>query len=148
MIGSPKLFPERKRIKLLLVEDDMADIQLMREALKDAGEWCDLTVATTGAQALDMLFRRGKYKSLEPPDLVLLDIQLPILSGHEVLNAIKCYSPLNLLPVIILSTSQSRCEWVRVKSRMLVSASRENASVNSVEFKTQKEVVFIQGYSL
>src|SRR5438445_12525232 len=79
----------------------------MREALKDTGKWCDLTVASTGAEALDMLFRRGKYRSLEIPDLVLLDIRLPILSGHEVLNAIKCHSPLSLLPVIILSTSQA-----------------------------------------
>ncbi len=83
----------------------MADVRLLREALAEAGDWCDLTVATTGAQALDMLFRRGRYNDLDAPDLVLLDIRLPILNGHEVLSAIKAHAPLNMLPVIILSTS-------------------------------------------
>jgi chemotaxis family two-component system response regulator Rcp1 len=96
-----------ERMRILLVEDDLADIRLLREALKDAGDWCDLEVARTGAQALDMLLQRGSYSTYKLPHLVLLDIRLPILSGHEVLNAIKAYAPLNVLPIIILSTSES-----------------------------------------
>jgi CheY-like chemotaxis protein len=98
-----------KTVRILLVEDDPADARLVYEAFSEIGpQCCELTVAQTGAQALDMLFQRGKYSDYVLPDLVLLDIRLPILSGHEVLNAIRSNSPVNSLPVLILSTSQNQ----------------------------------------
>src|SRR5205085_1027662 len=57
------------------------------------------------AEALDMLFQRGRFREQKLPDLILLDLNLPILSGHEVLTALKACPPLNLIPVVILTTS-------------------------------------------
>lgn len=95
-------------VRILLIEDDPADARLLHEAFAEVGaEGCELTIAATGAQALDMLFQRGKYKDYILPDMILLDIRLPILSGHEVLNAVRAYQPFNVIPVLILSTSQS-----------------------------------------
>lgn len=97
----------RKLLEVLFVEDDPTDVRLLVEALSECTAWCHLTTATNGAQALDILFQRGQYRDRALPDLILLDLNLPILSGLEVLNAIKANDRLSLMPVVILSTSQN-----------------------------------------
>jgi CheY-like chemotaxis protein len=97
----------QQHVRILLVEDDPADARLLHEAFAELRvEGCELTNATNGAQALDMLFQRGKYKEFILPDIILLDIRLPILSGHEVLNAIRANPAFAVIPIIVLSTSQ------------------------------------------
>src|SRR5438270_14090169 len=96
----------KKLLHVLFVEDDPADVRLLLEALTECSTWCYLTIANDGAQALDMLFQRGKYHNLGPPDMVLMDLNLPILSGHEVLNAMKAHHILGQIPVLVLSNSQ------------------------------------------
>jgi CheY-like chemotaxis protein len=97
----------RQHIRILLIEDDPADARLLGEAFAEIRlEGCELTTASNGAQALDMLFQRGKYNKYLLPDIILLDIRLPILSGHEVLNVIRANPAFGVIPVIILSTSQ------------------------------------------
>ena len=99
---------ESKRLlHMLFVEDDPTDVRLLYEALSEGSTWCYLTTANNGAQALDMLFQRGKYKDQRLPDMILLDLNLPILTGHEVLNAIKAHHILGQIPVLVLSNSQS-----------------------------------------
>src|SRR5690606_28880712 len=61
-----------------------------------------------GADALDFVFNRGNYKEEDRPDLILLDINLPIYSGHEVLKKIKEDPSLKTIPVIMLTTSASQ----------------------------------------
>jgi two-component system, chemotaxis family, response regulator Rcp1 len=86
---------------ILLVEDNAADVRLMREVLKQGARHLNLHVAGDGEQALAMLAREPE------PDLVLLDLNLPGLPGREVLARMKADARLKHIPVIVLSTSRS-----------------------------------------
>jgi CheY-like chemotaxis protein len=101
------LITTRKSIRVLVVEDNPADVVLLREALRDAGIRHELTVVDDGTRALDYLHRRAEYSDAPTPDLVLLDINLPTMSGHDVLRHIKDHEQLCCLPVIVLSSSSS-----------------------------------------
>lgn len=94
-------------LHILSVEDDPTDIRLLHEALKESESWCYMSSARNGAEALDILFQRGKYKSRKLPDLIILDLNLPIITGHEVLLAVKANDTLASIPVLVLSTSQN-----------------------------------------
>lgn len=61
-----------------------------------------------GQEALDFLKKQGEYSEAEKPDLILLDINIPIFSGHEVLEEIKQDENLKKIPVIMLTTSSNR----------------------------------------
>lgn len=89
--------------KILLVEDNPGDAELMRLAFETAGINCDLQVADSGEKALDYL------EAPEPsaPQLILLDLNLPGMSGHDVLRRIKSNAALKCIPVIALSSSAS-----------------------------------------
>lgn len=91
-------------VEILLVEDNPGDVQLFRSVLSGPHH---ITVAINGAEALDILFQRGQFKDSQRPDLVVLDLNLPLLNGHEVLNAIKANSRLRSIPTIIFSVSDS-----------------------------------------
>lgn len=91
-------------ISILLVEDNEGDIMLTKEALEDAKILIDLDVKKDGKQAIDFLSRLA---SADMPDLVLLDVNLPKKSGHEVLKFIKEHEGLRHIPVIMLTTSSS-----------------------------------------
>ena len=93
---------------ILLVEDNPDDVELTRIAFEEAGSEHALEVASDGAQALDYLFARGKHADrLEKPlpAVVLLDLNLPKLSGREVLQALRADPRTRALPVVVLTTS-------------------------------------------
>ncbi|MEO5563330.1 MAG: response regulator [Chitinophagaceae bacterium] len=90
-------------IEILLVEDNEGDIVLTREALKEGRIKNKISVAKDGQEALNML---AAATSL--PDLILLDINLPKISGLEVLMNIKKDDRLRSIPVIMLSTSEEQ----------------------------------------
>lgn len=98
---------QKKTIHILLVEDNEGDILLIKEAFEEAKIIIDMTVVTDGQAALDFLYRKKPYENAENPDLVLLDINLPILNGHEVLKHIKNDETLKSTPIIMLTTSSS-----------------------------------------
>lgn len=100
-------------IEILMVEDNPGDVRLTREALKGGKVWNELTVVTDGVAALDYLHRRAPYQTAEPPDLVLLDLNLPKKDGREVLAAMKSDPSLRKIPVVILTTSQAEEDVVR-----------------------------------
>ncbi len=93
---------------VLLVEDNEADVILLREALREGGVDLDLTVAQDGEQAMAGL-RDGDGL----PDLVLLDLNLPRKDGREVLAEIKSDSALRSIPVVVLTTSKAEEDILR-----------------------------------
>jgi two-component system, chemotaxis family, response regulator Rcp1 len=100
-------------IEILLVEDNPGDVRLTIEALKEAKVHNQLTVASNGEQALEMLHRRGEYADAPRPDLILLDLNLPKVGGHEVLEHIKKDEVLRRIPVVIVTSSQAEEDIVK-----------------------------------
>src|ERR1051325_2844097 len=96
-----------KNIEILLVEDNPGDIRLTKEALKESKILSNLHVAIDGVEAIDFLRKRGRFANSPTPDLVLLDLNLPRKSGIEVLEEIKSNGQLKIIPIIVLTTSQS-----------------------------------------
>jgi chemotaxis family two-component system response regulator Rcp1 len=94
-------------IDILLVEDNAGDVRLTQEVLKGSKVRNNLIVATNGQEALNCLRRQGKYSTSPRPDLVLLDLNLPVMDGREVLQRIKDDSDLKRIPVVILTTSKA-----------------------------------------
>lgn len=96
-----------KTAHILLVEDNDGDILLTTDALKDRKFINSISVVKNGKQAIDFVFRQGDYANAQKPDLILLDINLPLKNGHEVLKAIKANKETRKIPVIMLTTSSS-----------------------------------------
>ena len=95
-------------INILLIEDTEGDILLTTEALLEGHILKELHVVKDGWEALLFLEKKEKYNSAITPDLILLDINLPKMNGHEVLKKIKQSSNIKHIPVIMLSTSSSK----------------------------------------
>lgn len=96
-----------KEVKILLVEDNEGDIVLTLEALKEAKVSNGIAVVRDGEEALQYLRKEGRFKKAETPDLILLDINLPRLDGKEVLAEIKKDEDLMIIPIVMLTTSDS-----------------------------------------
>jgi len=92
-------------IEVLLIEDNPADVRLMREALKDSKILNNLHVTNDGETAMSFLRREGDYAGVPEPHLVLLDLNLPGKDGREVLDEIKNDPALKHIPVVIVTTS-------------------------------------------
>lgn len=99
--------------RILLVEDNPGDVLLIRKGLERAGFANPLDVANDGEEALARLRQRPPFEDAALPDLVLLDINLPKLDGHEVLRRIKEDERLRRLPVIMLTSSEADTDVVR-----------------------------------
>lgn len=97
-----------KPVHILLVEDNEGDIVLTLDAFEESKIKTNISVVRNGGDALDFLFKRGDYTAVEKPDLILLDINMPIFSGHEVLKQIKYSEELKKIPVIVLTTSSAK----------------------------------------
>lgn len=96
-----------KPITILVVDDSPTDIMIMREALASTKVQVELHTARDGVDALEFLRRIGPHAQAPRPDLVLLDLNMPRKSGHEVLAEIKSDESLRAIPVVVLTTSQS-----------------------------------------
>jgi CheY-like chemotaxis protein len=96
-----------KIVDVLLVEDSAADADLVREAIDGGKLIINLTVVGDGEEALDYLKRRGKFKDVLRPDLVLLDLNLPKKNGREVLREVKADLDLSTIPIVVLTTSSA-----------------------------------------
>ena len=93
---------------ILLVEDNSSDEKLALLAFKKCGVPHEIVVARDGADALDYVFATGKFAGRDPaarPALVLLDLKLPRVSGHEVLRRIRAAPETQVLPVVVLTAS-------------------------------------------
>ena len=96
-----RLISDGRIAEVLLVDDSRGDALLAERAFREAEFETRLTIARTGEDALDILETPGRA----PPDLILLDMGLPRLSGTDVLAAIKGNDRLKATPVIIMSNS-------------------------------------------
>lgn len=97
----------KTEIEILLVEDNQGDIRLVREAFKTSPMPWHITVAEDGVEALMRLNSLGRFSGFPKPDLLLLDLKLPRLSGFEVLAEVRRNLSLHQMPVIVLTSSQS-----------------------------------------
>ena len=95
------------RINILLAEDNPADVFLIRESLKEHGIEFDLDVAENGEQAMERLDELKDASGGAPPDLIVLDLNLPQVDGTELLRHLRDIPRLAGLPVVIFTSSDS-----------------------------------------
>jgi chemotaxis family two-component system response regulator Rcp1 len=101
-------------IEILLVEDSPGDVRLTEIALEKAKVKNSLHVVGDGVEAMAFLRREGDYVHAPRPDLILLDLNMPRMDGREVLMAIKKDESLRIIPVVILTTSRSDEDVLRM----------------------------------
>jgi CheY-like chemotaxis protein len=99
-----------KTVDILLIEDQPHDVELVELALKDAGVRHVLHVIPDGEDALAYVEGHGAYRGVNRPDLVILDLGLPRLSGHDVLTRLKNNPELKVVPVVVLTGSREEID--------------------------------------
>jgi chemotaxis family two-component system response regulator Rcp1 len=102
-----------KEIEILLVEDSPGDVRLTVEALKEAKVHNRLSVVQDGVEAMEFLYKKGSFKDVIRPDLILLDLNLPRKDGREVLTEIKSDPKLRQIPIVVLTTSRAEEDVLR-----------------------------------
>ena len=100
--------------RILIVEDDPKDVELTLTALEEYNLANEVVVAHDGAEALDYLYCRGDFKAraTDNPAVLLLDLKLPKVDGLEVLKQIKSDPKLNMIPVVVLTSSKEEKDMV------------------------------------
>jgi len=102
-----------KEIHILLVEDNEGDILLTQEALDEGKIKNEISVVRDGWEAIQYLKQNDGYEDAAKPDLILLDINLPKLNGHQVLQEIKSTDELKHIPVVMLTTSSDEVDIMK-----------------------------------
>ena len=100
-------------INVLLVEDSPGDVRLTQETLRNSKLPINLHVATDGVEAMSFLRQEGGSGKSPRPDFILLDLNLPRMSGREVLAEVKGDDNLKSIPTIILTTSDAEADIFR-----------------------------------
>jgi len=96
-----------KTVELLVIEDNPGDVRLLEEAFSELKSNVRLQVARDGAEGLQMVMEAARPGAPWQPDLILLDLNLPKLSGHDVLARIKTNPQTTRIPVIVLTSSRA-----------------------------------------
>ena len=107
--------PKVQEVTILLVEDDPGHARLIEKNLRRSNVANDVVKASDGQQALDYLFGEGEYAGSERPSalLVLLDLNMPVLDGYQVLERMKANEGTRRIPVVVLTTTDDRREVSR-----------------------------------
>jgi two-component system, chemotaxis family, response regulator Rcp1 len=100
-------------IHVLLVEDNPADADLMRETIEASKLRLDLFVVSDGVEAIQYLRGEGSFASAPRPDLILLDLNLPRMNGRQVLMNVKSDADLRGIPVVVLTSSGAEQDIVQ-----------------------------------
>lgn len=94
-------------VRILLMEDDPGDVELIMEALREAKIALDINHVPNGEEGMRYLRREGNYAEAARPDFIMLDLNMPRMDGREVLEAVKSDKGLRTIPVVILTTSDA-----------------------------------------
>jgi CheY-like chemotaxis protein len=107
--------PKLQEVTILLVEDDHGHARLIEKNLRRSNIRNKMVILSDGQQALDYLFGEGEYErdGAAAPLLVLLDLNLPVLDGYQVLERMKADERTKRIPVIILTTTDDEREVSR-----------------------------------
>jgi CheY-like chemotaxis protein len=97
-------------LELLIIEDNPGDVRLLEEAFQELQANVRIRVAKDGAEGIEMLFHSPEPSNRWRPDLILLDLNLPKVSGHDVLAQIKNSSQTRQIPVIVLTSSRAEAD--------------------------------------
>ena len=97
-------------IKILLAEDSPEDARFFQEILKDTELNCNVAQVEDGAEMMSYLRNQGKYADASCPDVIVLDLNMPRMNGHEVLLQMRRDPLLERIPVILLTVSQKRAD--------------------------------------
>lgn len=101
---------KNKNIPILVVEDSQEDFEVLQRAFKKAGFEMDMRRCKNGKDALDYLYKDGEYEGSsrdEHPPFILLDLNMPGMDGHALMETIKDDESFKFIPIIVLSTSAS-----------------------------------------
>jgi CheY-like chemotaxis protein len=99
----------REKFHIVVADDDVDDQELMKRGLKDCRVKVELTSVYNGIQLMDLLLKQGDYKHLKGnPDLILLDLNMPLMDGFEALRDIRKHSKLKDIPVFVITTSRTK----------------------------------------
>lgn len=112
-MNETKNLKKGKAIEILLVEDNPGDIRLAQEAFKESNVCNNLHVVEDGREAIDFLRKKGKYADTPRPDIILLDLNLPVIDGRDVLAEIKEDKSLRSVPVLVLTTSRAEEDVIK-----------------------------------
>jgi two-component system, chemotaxis family, response regulator Rcp1 len=99
-------------VRILLMEDDPGDVELIREALRDAKIALTIDHVGDGEEGMRFLRREGEFSLARRPDIILLDLNMPRKDGREVLEEIKGDKGLRSIPVVVLTTSDAETDIV------------------------------------
>ncbi|GMV96777.1 MAG: hypothetical protein AMXMBFR83_11370 [Phycisphaerae bacterium] len=105
-----------RHTRFLLVEDNNAHARLVTLQLSDPQAGVIVDRVSDGSEALDYLYRREPYTDRPRPDVILLDLKLPKVDGHQVLRLLKSDEKLKCIPVIVLTTSTAEPDKVEAYS--------------------------------
>jgi CheY-like chemotaxis protein len=95
-----------RHIEVLLVEDSLADVRIAEEAIVDTGVDVNLHVVNDGEAAVRYITRQEPFKNVQAPDIVLLDLNMPKMNGHEVLEEIRNQNNMKDVPIVLLTASE------------------------------------------
>ena len=100
-------------MEILLIEDNLEDAGMTIESLRQGDVPCRVSLVRDGEEAMEFLFKQGKYRRVPQPDLILLDLNLPKKSGREVLADVRANSRLAGVPVVVLTGSGTHQEILK-----------------------------------
>ncbi len=135
-----------KNFRILIVEDNPADIRLTKVAIQKSEIDYHLDVVKDGVEAINFLKKLGKYSKVDLPDLILLDLNLPRKNGLEALKEIKEDEDLKRIPVVILTISSN--EEDLIKAYNLHANSYINKPLDVREFYTIVEFICLYWFKI
>ena len=126
-------------MNVLLVEDNLGDVRLMQEIFREILTSTHLHVANDGLEALRFLRREDAHAKAPRPDLIVLDLNMPKMDGRELLAVIKNDALLNIIPIVVLTTSGA--EEDIITSYALQASSYLRKPLNFAALKARMEVI-------